>query len=433
MEGRSLPSNIPVLVIPGEAGSFPLGVNSPDSAVEEAAIQEFVTHLGLPPTELTAAISTPRYQSGYDNLINSLEAGGYQLGVDLFVVAQDWRLPIAPLDGRNDGWLSNLTAGVITDTRQYNDSTQYLGYWLMQAEQAWEQSHGGQEAPYVDVISHSEGYLIARSYISSPAYGGAYINAQGQVDHLPKIGQFISLAGPNEGVAQQFNNLHNNFYAKNTPGFQQLRYEIDQLGYYEVAALGRSIDGPDGKPLITRATIADPSTGQPSAIRFLQQFFQAGHDLTATYAFLNGRTISNLPNFRNDLLLDLNAGRNPNTFARTVGNMTALFGYDQTTITHLTTRQGRGGLVQSLAPNKTGFSTTPHPTQPGQVWYAPTYTKIGGDGTVPIESLVSTFVGDPRVTLMPLKGVTHVSILSDPSVQSTILSILAQNPSAPNP
>ena len=40
------------------------------------------------------------------------------------------------IDGRYDGWLSNLTAGLITDTRQYNYSTQYLGYWLMQAEQA---------------------------------------------------------------------------------------------------------------------------------------------------------------------------------------------------------------------------------------------------------------------------------------------------------
>src|SRR5207253_543384 len=98
-------------------------------------------------------------------------------------------------------------------------------------------------------------------------------------DHLPKIGQFISLAGPNEGVAQQYNNLHNNFYAKNEPGFQQLRFEVDQAGYYGVARLGLSIYGPDGKPPITRKSIIDPSKGKPSPTLFLQQYFRAGRDL----------------------------------------------------------------------------------------------------------------------------------------------------------
>jgi hypothetical protein len=161
---------------------------------------------------------------------------------------------------------------------------------------------------------------------------------------------------------------------------------------------------------------------------YLQQYFRAGRDLTATYNFLNGHTIQNQKNYRNNLLIDLNAGPHPNAFATTVGNMTAVFGYNQSTSTGLTRRVGRGGQVLPLTTSPSGFLAHSQPTQPGQVWYNPRYTTLGGDGVVPIKSLVSTFVGDPHVTLMPLAGVTHVTVLTDPTVQDTLISILSQQP-----
>jgi hypothetical protein len=37
-------------------------------------------------------------------------------------------------------------------------------------------------------------------------------------------------------------------------------------------------------------------------------------------------------------------------------------------------------------------------------------------------------VGDPHVTLMPLAGVTHVTVLTDSTVQDTVISNLSQQP-----
>src|SRR5262245_591801 len=264
LEDRSMPSNVPLLLVPGEVGSFPVGVNSTDPLVFAAAMQRFARHLGLPPTELTADISNFGKSTGYADLIDYLTTtGGYTLGVDFFVVAQDWRLAPAPLDGRNDGTLSRVTVDRITDGL-YQNGVDYLGYWLQQAGVAWHQLNPGHDAdtPEVDLISHSEGYLITRSYISSPAYGGAYVNSLGQPDHLPTIDHFISLAGPNEGVANTFNTaFHNNWYQPDAATFQSIRFEVFQLAYFEVARLGMSILGPRGKPVITRATIANPITG----------------------------------------------------------------------------------------------------------------------------------------------------------------------------
>ena len=60
------------------------------------------------------------------------------------------------------------------------------------------------------------------------------------------------------------------------------------------------------------ASIASDLGGGASPTFFLQQYFRAGRDLTATYNFLNGHTIGNQKNYRNTLLIDLNAGPHPN-------------------------------------------------------------------------------------------------------------------------
>jgi hypothetical protein len=438
-----------VILVPGSVGSFPVGVNSSNPAVVAAALLNFLDHEGLPPTQLTADINTTikfngqsfTIDTGYAQLITALENQGYQLGTNFFVAAQDWRLPIAPLDGVNDGWLSNLTPGLITSAALVSPatirySTQYLGYWLVQANEAYAATHGGRDAPYVDVMAHSEGWVITRAYISSPAYGGAY-TIGGVVHHLPKIGQLIDLAGANDGVAQEWNYFHNNFYAPSQAAFLTFRFDLFQTAYYEVATLHRAILGANGLPIVTPRSITNPFTHLPDPFLFLKEYFRAGTDLEPTYPFLflPGRSapvsINNNPLFRSNLLLDLNAGPDPNHFASMVGSMTAMFGVAQPTITEMTLKVGPGGFVVPLTTRISGFSGTPIPTVVGQVWFNAPTTPNGGDNTVPIESLESTFVGDPRITVdefTQINGVqiTHISLLTDPNTQAIMFSILAK-------
>jgi hypothetical protein len=431
MENRLVPSNVPVLIVPGEVGTLTVGVNSDNKAQVEAAMERFALHLGLTPRDLTAQIDSLGKESAYTELIDSLEAKGDQEGVDLFVVAQDWRLPIAPTDNRQDGWLSNLTPSLITSTR-YQYSTQYLGHWLVKAEEVWEANHSGQHLPYVNVVAHSEGNLITRAYISSPAYGGAFINSRGQVDHLSKIGEYVALAAPNQGTATMFNNLHNNFYQPDALGFTQLRFDIFEAAYYQVARLGRKIKGPEGQPAISRETILNPRTRRPDPLLFLQQYFKVGRDLTATYRSIDGRTINDNPTYSNTMLLDLNASPVRNEFAATVGHMSAIFGFNQNTVDSLRIEVGPGGITEPLTTSKSGFTTKTQPTRPGQVWYQSIVRSIGGDGQVPIQSLVSTFVSDPHISLQPLPNINHITVLTNPAVQDLIYAELQTSKPPPH-
>lgn len=426
MEDRALPSQVPVLLIPGEVGSWPAGVNSSNPEVVAAAVDEFAHRLGLPPADLTANIHTASFESEYADLISALEDDGYTLGVNLFVVAQDWRLPVAPLDGVDNGVLSGLTAKLMTSNGPDKYSVQYLGYWLKQAQSEWAETHGGAALPYVNVIAHSEGYLIARAYISSPAYGGAYRNAAGGVERLPRIGAFIDLAGPNQGSPTVVNDLHNNFYIPNALGFNQVRFDLFQLSYYDTATLGQSIEGPNGKPLITPRSIRNPETGKPDPIRFLRQYFKAGLDLTPTYPAVDHQTLSADSPFANGLLNDINAGPYPDAFLRRIGHMTAIFGDNQTTTTGLSAHRGTGGVTIPLTTTLAGFRSQQVPTKAGEPWFKNVVKPASGDGQGPTVSFITPFRHDPRVTLLPQPGVNHVTVLTDPSVQATIDAILAQ-------
>lgn len=69
--------------------------------------------------------------------------------------------------------------------------------------------------------------------------------------------------------------------------------------------------------------------------------------------------------------------------------------------------------------------------RPGESWFDDLQPPVSGDGTVPLDSSVEMFVGDPRVTLKPFtRGgntqglVGHTDLLSNFEVQKTILETL---------
>ena len=98
----------------------------------------------------------------YQGLIKTLEAAGFTQGEDLFIGCYDWR--------KTNGFDSDAAV---------NSGEEYLRHWIDEAKE----KSGAQQ---VDIIVHSMGGLVARSYIQSDRY-------QNDVDQL------IMLGTPNHG------------------------------------------------------------------------------------------------------------------------------------------------------------------------------------------------------------------------------------------
>ena len=200
---RAQPERRPVLVLPGVAGSF-----SPSSQFSDWAVQR-----GFPPDQLA-----PDYALHvYDDLAKTLRNAGYCDKAcagsggkleNLYVAVYDWRLPPGPDDGVIDGKISGINGETISDG-VYEYSVDYLGYWLKRASDAWAQRYPGTALENVDVIAHSTGGLVARTYIESDAYGDT-LPGPGK-RKLPKIYNLVMVAVPNRGASKAWNPLHNNW------------------------------------------------------------------------------------------------------------------------------------------------------------------------------------------------------------------------------
>ena len=94
--------NRPLLVIHGFAGSY-FADSSP------AGVEEWLTTRGIGPEKIAA---DPLSNIGAD-LIRSFENEGYVQDVSLFEANWDWRVPVAPLDGVNDGSLTEATTAAL--------------------------------------------------------------------------------------------------------------------------------------------------------------------------------------------------------------------------------------------------------------------------------------------------------------------------------
>ena len=160
-------------------------------------------------------------------------------GLTLFQAPWDWRLPVAPTDNTIDGMLSNLTVDQLTSGMKpngvYQYAVDYLGHALVMAAQAWATDFDGRSLPAVNVVTHSTGGNIARAYIQSPAYGQA-VPAGLVLDDgtpvspgltLPKLNDFVMMAGANQGSPDAFDVLNNNLSGPPL-------YQVVDAGWYRL-------------------------------------------------------------------------------------------------------------------------------------------------------------------------------------------------------
>lgn len=281
----------PVFIVPGIAGAFP-----PTDDPAQALI--WLHKRGGNPE----ALRIDPLAKAYDDLIVTLTNVGYVLGKDLFVVTYDWRLPPGPDDGNIDGMISGIAAPTMTGP-PFTYAVDYLGYFLREAANQWATLHPGWYLDAVDVIAHSTGGLVARTYIQSGAYGGVYADGKA----LPRINNLIMVGVPNRGASKAWNPMHDDWSIE--PAFYKVLSKVAWSAYKKVKA-GQTIAGTHA---IDDAAIGTcPGPWAPEKLCFISQYIPTIRSLLATYPFVDSGNglegVNGDPAVRNSLLLDLNVG-----------------------------------------------------------------------------------------------------------------------------
>ena len=392
----------PLILIPGIGGSLPADT-SPEG------LQAWYTTRGQAPEDLALETHSQTYQS----LVQSLENLGYVQGEDLFVANWDWRLPIAPTNGANDGTISISTAQLTNSN--IRTGLEYLGNTLQDIQDA----NPGED---VDIIAHGAGGLIARAYLQSSVYA----------DELPAVSDLVLVGTPNEGLAETLAITQDDW--SGAEDLQIVSLLVDQA--YQQFLSGETITGPNGD-------ITDTSI---SRAEFVQQYVESLRHLLPTFPSIDidgdgtldaiNETNTPVSGLFNDLLADLNAGADPNAFIDNANVTSVIFSTETPTIDQ---------LAQQTGPDTTGFfsdeirSFTEYvgsrPTE-DQVWFSETASDHGGDGTVPTFSSIDPFLFDSRIglnlELTPITGaganaangsapVTHNELVTNLASQQTIL------------
>jgi len=434
----------PVLLVPGFGGTFAADTSS-------AGLDEWYTTRGAPPDSL----QTDPLGNVYADIVRTLENVGYVQGETLFVANWDWRVPVAADDGIVDGQISGITAESITDG-VYETGVDYLGYWLDQAADAWSASHAGEQLGSVDIIAHSTGGLVARSYVQSDAYGGAY-DADGDGvanEFLPMVNDLVLAGMPNRGVATTWNLLHDDW---NVNAASRLAARVVDHAYSRLLD-GQTIQGPGADDITLADLPADEDLWKEA---FVARYVASLPDLLPTFDFLdtNGDGVYESLNdtaHANTLLLDLNDGldkdftleelnasaghavdlgggdvREPNAFiANLTGELTVVYSDEIGTNDRALEMLG-ADPASLLSYDVMSFTEIVghRPTEDEQ-WYQDVDSGAGGDGTVPTESAVGQFLGDPSagLHLQPITEVAagapveHTELVSDPVAQAAILN-----------
>jgi len=420
----------PVLIVPGIVGTFAKG-----------DYKHWLMNRGEHPDNL----QIDPLGGYYNDIIATLKNAGYVEDRDLFVANYDWRVLPGPIDPRNesasatdwvfDGHIEGLAHHALRALNTYATfefGVDYFLYWLKQAVEAWDQNHPGVPLRTIDVIAHSTGGLVARTYIQSDAYKAEYKATFGTVQ-LPAIDKFVMVGVPNRGAAKAWNPLIDNF--KNDISFRWILSKVINEAYEKQRST--PITGPD---LIWQED--DP-------VAFISRYIPTIRTLLATYPFLftmesdgvfvlNG--VNDKPLERNNFVLDLNAGldvtepNNPNGFALLVGRVVNVYGTngEDTPLTVLERRdEPLFGPIVSFQDWK---DSQP---QNGQPWYEEQLCGNCGDATVPLISSYDQFSPDrpynqslpeKQIVLLPFtKGgntsnaIDHTKLLSNVDVQAAIL------------
>ena len=383
----------PLLFVHGFAGSMPT----------EGNLGSWLTHRGSHPD----LFGLDPLQNTYDDLVASLVNIGYRLNPDgslpqtLYLANWDWRMPVAPTDGTMDGVLSNVLVSSITDLT-FETGLDYLGYWLKQASDDWF-DRTGIRPDTVDIIAHSTGGLVARSYIQSSAYAGQFdADGDGIVDsedpYLPQVHDLVLVGVPSEGTTKPWNMLNNNFGESMAT---RLAGIIISAAYDDMKD-GDTIYGPDDFTTVDDIVWADVASSPSPQAEFVKRYVESLVHLLPTYEFVDigGALVGSAdidPGLSNTLLLDLNPDSDPNAFIDLLGNggtMTAVFGDEVKMITGMVQRTGikwSAGLSNLLV----GLGElVGHLPGVSETWYQPVETAGAGDGTVPTVSSAGNFFGD---------------------------------------
>ncbi len=400
----------PLFIVPGIAGTY---------SKYSGSDQFWVTERGIVP-ELLQIDPLARV---YDDIIKTFQNVGYVLDEDLFVVNYDWRVIPGPLDNNFDGHVDGISAASIT-SRQFKYGVDYLGWFLKQACETWRLIHNGEELDSIDIISHSTGGLVARTYIQSDAYGGVYDNTNNY--KLPKVRNLVMIGVPNRGASKPWNPLNDNWIAD--PAYRFVLSKMINRAYQKVKQ-GATINGPDYS--IDLQSIMG-NNNQPDSILFIQKYVPTIKYLLATYDFIdfdedgvaNYTNVNSDPDKRNSIILDLNNGLDINQN----GDPNKFLDSSFTAIIY-----GIGVSTPSLVEKRSDFEInsihrftdfTRTSVLPGTVWYNDISSDNNGDGTVPTVSSAGQFTGDNRANLIPIVSGNHTEIVSQPNVQSIILNLL---------
>ncbi|TVP76127.1 MAG: LEPR-XLL domain-containing protein, partial [Puniceicoccaceae bacterium] len=392
----------PLLVLPGIAGTF---------AAPGFETQWF-TDRGMGPEGLEIDPLAGFYN---DVLVTMQDAAGYTLGLDLFAATYDWRMEPgpAPTDAADfDGVVTGLTAESLTDG-VYRYGVDYMGYWMEQAVLAWTEAHG--VAPDgVDVIAHSTGGLVARTYIQSTAYN----ESNGEIV-LPEINNLILVGVPNRGASKAWNPLNDNFGGD--PAYRTVLSKAMDVAYNDYYLRGITITGADGDLSFDPD---DPGAVPLTQLEFIDAYVPTIRALLATYDFLipEGGTLDDLMSVnddadqRNRWLLHLNDGldldytledfqtgapaadgRDPHRFIDIIQGQALIIyseGDDDGFKTALYAEQftGPNSPTDEVVPFNRFYGGPP---AADQVWYVDIKEAFGGDGTVPFMSAAGQFQNDP--------------------------------------
>ena len=378
----------------------------------------------------------------YDDLLQTLVNVGYEMDVNLFVMNYDWRLLPGPVDGEADAVVHGLTADGISRA-PFEWGVDYLGYVIRLAAEKWKELHPNDpELDAVDVIAHSTGGLVTRTYIQSEAYGGDITNST--VARLPKIHNFVMMGVPNQGAAKAWNALQNSW--KEDTSFQLVLSKFLDAEWKYIHK-GGTILGPQYD--ITTATLtADPILSREQ--QFILKYVPTIDSLLATYDFLLDdensapRNVNEDPNFANRLLLDLNdglnlaghTGANANAFVGLVtGKVTTIAGIHNHATTLYSIKRtgptlaclatgdlsGLRSLKADIVPftnylGRCAFPGEPHfkalsegPNGAPISWHE----MNQGDGTVPFISSVGQFLNDERVKIIYMQGTSHLGMMHE--------------------
>jgi len=277
----------PVFIVPGIAGTY---------AVDTGYDLGWIMTRGINPN----LMQVDPLGKVYTDMITTFENLGYEQGKNLFVVNYDWRLTPGPIDNNIDGHIDGLS-GVSITSGQFNYGVDYLGWYIKQACEKFRLDYG-MELDSIDVIAHSTGGLVTRTYIQSNAYGDVYDISNNY--KLPKIRNFIMIGVPNRGASKAWNAIHDNWIADWT--YQFVLSKIVNSAYQKVLR-DQTITGPDYD--ITKNDILD-SLGNTSKVIFLNKYVPTLRYLLATYDFIDfGSGLTNVNGdieIRNTIVLDLN-------------------------------------------------------------------------------------------------------------------------------